>query len=59
MTTNMHVGDTTFIWDLNKDSRVRIKVGQCKDPLLVPIYDVSGMENCIIITIISVVERFE
>jgi hypothetical protein len=57
--TNMHVGDTIFIWDSNEDGRVQIGIGQCNNPLLVLIYGVSGMENCIVITIISMIEVFE
>jgi hypothetical protein len=56
MIANMHVGDITSIWDLNKDGRVRIGVGQCKDQSLVSIYGISGVENCIVVTIISMVE---
>ncbi len=55
----MHVGDTISIWDFSKDGRVQIGVGQCKNPLLVLIYGVSGVENCIVITIISMIEAFE
>jgi hypothetical protein len=57
MTTNMHVGD--IIWDSSEDGRVQIGVGQCKDPSLVLIYGVTGVENCIVGTIISMVEAFE
>jgi len=49
----MHVGDIISIWDSSKDGRVQIGVGKCKDPSLVLIYGVSGVENCIIVTIIS------
>jgi hypothetical protein len=59
MITNMHVGDTVSIWDSSKDGRVQIGVGQCKDPLLVLIFGVSGVEKCIIVTIISMFEVFE
>ncbi len=59
MTANMHVGDIVSSWDLSEGCRVRIGVGQCKDPSLVLIYDVRGMENCIIVTIIFVVEAFK
>ncbi len=59
MTINMHVDDKICIWDSSKDGRLRIGVGQCKDPLLVSIYGANGMENCIIVTIISMVEAFE
>ncbi len=59
MITNMHVGDTVCIQDSNKDGRARIGVGQCKDPSLVLIYGVNGMENCIVVTIIFVVLVFE
>jgi len=59
MIANMHVGDTISFWDCSEDARVQIIIGQCKDPSLVSIYGVSGMENCIIITIISMVEAFE
>jgi len=55
----MHVDDKICIWDSSKDGRLRIGVGQCKDPLLVSIYGANGMENCIIVTIISMVEAFE
>ncbi len=50
---NMHVGDIVSIWDSSKDGRVQIGVGKCKDPSLVSIYGVSGVENCIVVTIIS------
>jgi hypothetical protein len=59
MIAYMHVGDIIFIWDLNKDGKVQIGVGQCKDPLLVLIYGVSGVKKCIFVTIISVVEMLE
>jgi hypothetical protein len=59
MTTNMHVGDTFCIKDSNKDGKVQIGVGQCKDPSLVLIYGANGMENYIILTIVFVVEAFE
>jgi hypothetical protein len=59
MITYVHVGDIIFIWDLSEDGKVQIGVGQCKDPLLVLIYGVSGVENCIVITIISMVEMLE
>jgi len=55
----MHVGDIVSIWDSSKDGRVQIGVGQCKDPLLVLIFGVSGVEKCIIVTIISMFEVFE
>jgi hypothetical protein len=59
MTTNMHVGDIVFIWDSSDDWKVWIGVGQCKDPSLVPIYGVSGVDNYIVVTIVFVVEAFE
>jgi len=59
MIVNMHVGDTISIWDLSKDGKVRIRVGQCKDPLLVSIYGTNGMEYCIVVTIVSMVKAFE
>jgi hypothetical protein len=59
MTANMHVGDTVFIWDSNEDGRVQIKIGKCKDPSLVSIYGANGVENCIVVTIISMVEVFK
>ncbi len=59
MIANMHIGGIVSIWDLSEDGRVRIGVGQCKDPSLVPIYGVNGVENYKVITIIFVVEAFE
>jgi hypothetical protein len=59
MITNMHVGDIVFIWDLSEDGKVQIRVGQCKDLLLVLIYGVNGMEDYIVVTIISMVEVLE
>jgi len=59
MTANMHVGDIVSIWDSNNDGRVQIGLGQYKNPSLISIYGASGMENYIVVTIISVVEAFE
>jgi len=59
MIANMHVGDIISIWDFNKDNKIQIGVWQCKDPLLVSIYGVCGMENCVVVTIISTIEAFE
>ncbi len=59
MIANMHVGDIIFIQDLNEDGKDQIGVRQYKDPLLVSFYGVSGVENCILVTIISVVEVLE
>lgn len=58
MIANMHVGDIVCIQDSNKDGKVRIGVGKCKDPLLVLIYGASGMENCIVVIIVSMVIAF-
>lgn len=52
MIANMYVGGIVSIWDSNEDGRVWIGIGQCKDPLLVSIYDVSGMKNYIVLTIV-------
>jgi hypothetical protein len=49
MIANMHVGDTISMWDFSKDNKIQIGVRQCKDPLLVSIYGVRGMENCIVV----------
>lgn len=38
---------------------VQIGIGVCKDPLLVPIHDCEGVENCIIIFVISVFEAYK
>jgi hypothetical protein len=59
MTANMHVGDTISIYDLSKDDRFQIGVKECKDPSLVLIYNANGVENYVIVTIISMVEVFE
>ncbi len=59
MTTNMNLNDIVSIWDVNDNYRVQIGVGQFKDPSLVSIYEASGVENCIVVTIVFVVEVFE
>ncbi len=59
MIANMHVGDTISIQDSSEGGKVQFNVGQCKDPLLVLSYGANGMENCIVVTIISVIEAFE
>jgi len=59
MIAEINVGDTISIWDSSKDGRVQIGIGQCKDPSLVPIHGANGVENYIVLTIISMIEAFK
>jgi len=45
--------------DLSKDGNVQVGVRNCKDPQVIFICCVNGVENCIIVTIIFVFEPFE
>jgi hypothetical protein len=59
MREELNVGNMVSICDSSEDGRVQIGVGQYKDPLLVSIYGVNGMETYIIITIIFMIEAFK
>jgi hypothetical protein len=52
-------GSCISIWDAGKNERVRIGIGTCRVPSVVPIYGPSGMEDCIVVVIEVVNEDCE
>jgi hypothetical protein len=58
MVTLVRFGEIVVIWDSNKHGKVQIGIGKYKDPPLVSIFDVGGVENYIVIYIKFVFEHF-
>jgi hypothetical protein len=46
--------DIISISDLSKDGRVQVGTRKCKDPIVVLMCGVNGIENCLVVTIIFV-----
>jgi hypothetical protein len=52
-------GSSSSIWDADKNERVRIDIGTCRNSSSVPIYGACGVENCIVVLIKVVNEDCE
>ncbi len=52
-------GSFICIWDVDKNERVKIGIGMCKDLLIVPIYGPCGVENYIVVLIEFVNDDYE
>jgi hypothetical protein len=42
-------GCSFTIWDPDKNERVKISFGTCRNPSIAPIYGPCGVENCILV----------
>ncbi len=59
MGAKVKTGDNVIIQDSNKDEKVHVGIGLCKDLSLVPIHDYERMENSIVVFVILVFEVYE
>jgi peptidyl-tRNA hydrolase len=54
-----YLGNNVSIWDLRENEKVKIGIGTCRDPSLVPIYVVLGVETYTMALIEAMFEAFE
>jgi hypothetical protein len=52
-------GSSSSIWDADKNERVKIGIGTCRNSSGVLIYGACGVENCIVVLIKAVNEDYE
>jgi hypothetical protein len=52
-------GSSVGIWDSWDSEKVKIRIGTCRNPFLIPIYLNLGVETCIVVLIEVVFEAFE